>query len=156
MKRLLNQHELQNTMKIKNFEFKGIEAERYSERGEKKGNIKVDHNSSVTNIKNIDPETNVVEFKFTAGYSSVGMIKLKGALRIKGDFPDLADEWRENKKMPNEVAKKIHTVIIKKCIPQAVTIAKDLNLPPPIPLPKINVKGKKQKNTTSPGGMEVA
>ncbi len=156
MKRLLNHQQVEIAMKIKRFELKAIEAERYSERDDKKKNIKIDHNSSVTNIRKIEADKNSIEFKFTAGYSSIGMIKIKGSMILIGELPDLAQNWREKKKMPNEIAKRIHSVVIKKCIPQAVTIAKDLNLPPPIPLPKVNLPDEKTNTTSPKGGMEVA
>jgi len=143
-------------MTIKNFELKAIDAERYSKKGEKKKNIKINHNSSVTKINKIDSNKNQVEFRFTANYSGMGFIKIEGSLKFIGDYPELADNWRKNNKMPNEVAKKIHTTIINNCIPQSVTIAKDLNLPPPIPLPKVNMPDKEANTTSSKGGMEVA
>ena len=143
-------------MSIKNFELKAIDAERYSKKGEKKKNIKINHNSSVTKINKIDSNKNQVEFRFTANYSGMGFIKIEGSLKFIGDYPELADNWRKNNKMPNEVAKKIHTTIINNCIPQSVTIAKDLNLPPPIPLPKVNMPDKEANTTSSKGGMEVA
>ncbi|MFW5945692.1 MAG: hypothetical protein ACOCTN_02315 [Candidatus Natronoplasma sp.] len=143
-------------MNIKEFELKSIDAERYSKREEKKKNIKINHNSSVTKINKIDPKTNQIDFRFTANYSGMGVIKIEGGLKFIGEYPDLADNWRKNNKMPNEVAKKIHTTIINNCIPESVTIARDLNLPPPIPLPKVNMPEKKNNTTSSKGGMEVA
>ncbi|MFP4000513.1 MAG: hypothetical protein ACLFSM_02250 [Thermoplasmata archaeon] len=143
-------------MTIKNFQLKAIDAERYGKREAKKGNIKINHNSSVINMKKIDSGTNMVEFRFTANYSGMGKIKIEGSLKFVGDHPDLAEEWKKENKMPNEVAKEIHTAIINNCIPEAVGLAKNINLPPPIPLPKVNMPDER-KNTTSPkGGMEVA
>lgn len=143
-------------MSIKNFELKAIDAERYSKKGEKKKNIKINHNSSVTKINKIDSKTNQVDFRFTANYSGMGVIKIEGSLRYIGKHPELAENWRKKNEMPNEVAKEIHTTIINNCIPQSVTIAKDLNLPPPIPLPQVNMPEKESNTTSSKGGMEVA
>ncbi|MEF8835679.1 MAG: hypothetical protein V5A76_05945 [Candidatus Thermoplasmatota archaeon] len=143
-------------MSIKNFELKAIDAERYSKKGEKKKNIKINHNSSVTKINKIDSKTNQVDFRFTANYSGMGVIKIEGGLRYIGEHPDLAENWRKKNEMPNEVAKEIHTTIINNCIPQSVTIAKDLNLPPPIPLPQVNMPEEESNTTSSKGGMEVA
>jgi hypothetical protein len=41
------------------------------------------------------------------------------------------------------------------CVPQAVSIAKDMRLPPPIPLPQIQV-GNKQQKVSSGLGPEFA
>ncbi len=143
-------------MPIKRFELKAIDAERYSGKDENRGKISIDHNSSVTKIEKIDNETNHVEFRFTANYSGMGIIKIEGALKYLGEYPNLATEWRNENNMPNEVAKEIHSTVIKKCILQSVVIAKDLKLPPPIPLPKVNVADDKNQTKPPKGGMEVA
>jgi hypothetical protein len=41
--------------------------------------------------------------------------------------------------MPPEVANEIHSVIMTNCIPEAVILARELRLPPPIPIPQVNV-----------------
>ena len=41
--------------------------------------------------------------------------------------------------MPNQVAGHIHTAVMHACVPEAVSIAKDLGLPPPIPLPQVRL-----------------
>src|SRR5207253_4163402 len=40
--------------------------------------------------------------------------------------------------MPPDVAQEIHTVIMTNCIPEAVLLARELRLPPPIPIPQVN------------------
>ncbi len=143
-------------MAIKNFELTAIDAERYSKKGEGKKNVKINHNSSVTKIERIDDRTNSIDFRFTANYSGMGIIKIEGSFDHVGEYPNLAKKWRKENKTPNEVAKEIHSTIIKNCIPQSVVIAKDLRLPPPIPLPKVNVQKKGNETKPSKGGMEVA
>ncbi len=41
--------------------------------------------------------------------------------------------------MPPAIANEIHTVIMTNCIPEAVILARELRLPPPIPIPQVNV-----------------
>ena len=55
--------------------------------------------------------------------------------------------------MPNEIASHLHTAIMHACVPQAVGIAKDLTLPPPIPLPQVKLG---QKPSKAESGPEVA
>jgi len=55
--------------------------------------------------------------------------------------------------MPNELASKIHTAVMYACVPEAVGIAKDLGLPPPIPLPQVRL-GSNPKQAVA--GPEVA
>jgi hypothetical protein len=57
--------------------------------------------------------------------------------------------------MPDQTASNIHTAVMHACVPEAVGIAKDLGLPPPIPLPQVRI-GADPKKGQSQGGPEVA
>ncbi len=143
-------------MPIANFELKSIDAERFTEKGAKRKNIRVDHNSSVTRMKQLDKNNCAIGFRFTANYKGMGRIEIEGQLIYKGDVPDLASYWNKENQMPSQVANEVHSTIISNCIPEAVFIARDLQLPPPIPLPKVNIPNKKDKKRKRKGGMEVA
>ena len=143
-------------MPIKNFEIRSIDAERYGEKEEARGNLRVDHNSSVTRIRKINNNKNELNFRFNINYSNMGKIKIEGKILFQGDYPDLAKKWKENNQMPQEVAQQIHSTIISNCVPQAVVLAKDLQLPPPIPLPKVNLADEQEQDKKNVGGMEVA
>jgi hypothetical protein len=52
--------------------------------------------------------------------------------------------------MPNQTASHIHTAVMHACVPEAVGIAKDLGLPPPIPLPQVHLGAKPSKGQFSP------
>ena len=51
----------------------------------------------------------------------------------------LVKGWSAGGQMPPDVAQEIHTVIMTNCIPEAVLLARELRLPPPIPIPQVNV-----------------
>ncbi len=141
-------------MPIKHFELTSIDGKRFSKMGEKPRNIRIDHNSTVTLIvETSDREANV-DFRFTATYSGLGVIKIEGSLIYEGDAPALAKQWSTEGKMPDKVAGEIHTTIMNNCIPEAVMIARDVRLPPPIPMPKVNIRGKQAGRPSS--GVEVA
>ncbi|MFO7792398.1 MAG: hypothetical protein R6W73_05370 [Candidatus Saliniplasma sp.] len=142
-------------MSITKFEIKSIDAERFSSNSKGKKNVRIDHNSSVTKIKQITKDSFDIYFRFTANYKSLGRIELEGRLKIKDAPSDLASKWRKDNEMPNEIANTVHSAVIQNCIPKSVLIAREVQLPPPIPMPKVNVpkKGKKEKPQR---GMEVA
>lgn len=142
-------------MPVSNFEIKSIDAERFSERTEKKKNVRIDHNSSVTKIEQIDKSTAEINFRFTASYSGMGRIELEGKLKHRGGPSDLAKKWRNKNQMPNEIANEVHSAIISNCIPQSVLISREIQLPPPIPLPQVNIPKDDDKKQFK-GGMEVA
>ena len=138
-------------MKIKNIQLKSIEARRYIDRNQKPKQIRIDHNSQVTQIKNQSNNQATVEFQYTASYGAVGMIKLEGSLIYENDDArKITKEWLDTRKMPNQVASHIHTAVMHACVPEAVGIAKDLGLPPPIPLPQVRLGSKPSKGQFSP------
>ena len=82
------------------------------------------------------------------------MIKLEGTLVFEdNDVKKILKDWNETRKMPNQIASNIHTAVMHACVPEAVTVAKDLALPPPIPLPQVRLGA---TPTTSQSGPEVA
>ncbi len=127
-------------MKIKNIQLKSIEARRYINRNERPKQVRIDHNSTVILISDIKDNESQIDFQYTASYGPVGMIKLEGSLLYEGDdSKKISSEWKKTRKMPNQVASHIHTAVMHACVPQAVSIAKDLGLPPPIPLPQVRL-----------------
>lgn len=141
-------------MKIKNIELKSIEARRYIKRNERPKQVRIDHNSTVSQISDVTDGEALIEFQYTASYGPVGMIKLEGSLLYESDdAKKISKEWNETHKMPNQIASHIHTAVMHACVPEAVSIAKDLGLPPPIPLPQVRLGA---QSKTGQFGPEVA
>lgn len=124
-------------MTIRSVELTAIEAKRFSKPNEKVGQIRIDHNSTVTLVTPKGEGEASVEFRYTASYGGVGIIKMEGTLNYQGDAENLASQWQQTNQMPGNVASEIHTAVMRVCVPEAVGIAKNLNLPPPIPLPQV-------------------
>jgi len=142
-------------MPIKYFEMSSIDARRFSKPGEKPRNVRVDHNSTVTLITEMNDREASVDFRFTANYVGIGVIKIEGHIIVEGDASAIAQQWSTENKMPDDVANEIHGVIMSNCLPEAVMIARDIRLPPPIPMPQVKVgqQGQAQPSST---GVEVA
>jgi len=141
-------------MKIRNVRLKTIEARRFIDHKEKPRQIRIDHNSTVSQMTPVDKTHATVEFQYTASYGAVGVIKIEGNLSYEEDNADkMAREWSKTRKMPNELASHIHTAVMHACVPDAVGLAKTLGLPPPIPLPQVRLGNQPQKGQT---GVEVA
>jgi hypothetical protein len=138
-------------MRIKNIQLKTIEARRYISRNERPKQVRIDHNSTVTQFTIEKENQAIIDFQYTASYGPVGMIKLEGSLLYDSDdAKKVSKEWNETRKMPNQVAGHIHTAVMHACVPEAVTIAKDLGLPPPIPLPQVRLSGDPKKGQAGP------
>ena len=141
-------------MPIKVFEFTSIEARRFSSSTEKHRNIRIDHNSTVTQIIEINDQEASIDYRFTANYSGIGLIKIEGKIIYTGNASELAKKWSSSGQMPENAAQEIHTTIMNNCIPEAMMLSRDLRLPPPVPMPAVNV-GKKGAAKPS-SGIEVA
>jgi len=138
-------------MKIRNVKLKSIEARRYSDLDQKPKQIRIDHNSQVTQMQNKANNQSIIDFSYTASYGAVGMIKLEGCLLYENDDArKITKQWIDSHKMPNELASRIHTAVMHACVPEAVGIAKDLGLPPPIPLPQVRLGAQPSKGQMGP------
>jgi len=130
-------------MPVRSFEFSNVDGRRLTKATDRLVNLRVDHNSTVTLITETAPNQANVDFRFTANYRSaeapIGLIQLEGTLVWEGDAKSLVTGWSSGGQMPPEVANEIHTVIMTNCIPEAVILARELRLPPPIPIPQVNV-----------------
>lgn len=140
-------------MPIKTFELSRVDGRRFVKPTERWVNLRVDHNSTVTLISELGDHQASVDFRFTANYHAsdavVGLIQLEGNLLWEGDARGLVKGWSANGQMPPDVAQEIHTVIMSNCIPEAVILARELRLPPPIPIPQVNIQ---QPPTKPPKG----
>lgn len=126
-------------MPVVRVELTGIEAKRYTKANERVGQIRIDHNSTVTLVRAVDAKEANVEFRYTASYGSVGVIRIEGNMTFQCDAKTLEEQWRTTNQMGHEAATEIHSTVMRACVPQAVGIAKDLALPLPIPIPQVNL-----------------
>lgn len=147
-------------MPVKAVELLSIDAKRYARNPQQMAQVRIDHNSTVTVVREAQPAMATVEFRYTASYGAVGIITIEGSLLWEGtpayDAQKLVESWRASSQMPPEVASEIHTVVMRVCLPEAVGIAKNLQLPPPIPLPQVKFQDPKQTQQGKGSSMEVA
>lgn len=123
----------------------------------KKVNLRIDNNSSITIITLTADDEARVEFRYSATYAGMGTIGVEGRLTYKGDeAKDLYGKWTETGNMPDNLASEIHTSIMHTCLPVAVLLSREVRLPPPMPMPAIQFKGKQKKKARESSGIEVA
>lgn len=124
-------------MPVTRLELTSIEAKRFSRANERHGQIRIDHNSTVTLVKELTASEASVEFRYTATYGPIGIIRIEGTMVFTCDAKAFETQWRTTSQMAPEAATEIHSTVMRACVPEAVGIAKDLQLPPPIPLPAV-------------------
>lgn len=143
---------------IKGWELNSIEAKRFSKVGEKLVNVRIDHNNTITSVVPLNQTDVSIEFRFTANYTGMGFVRMDGKLVVADDTrkPDeVAREWSKTNNMPPEFANLVHNAVISNCIITATIITRDIQLPPPVPLPQVDMNQQAKKNN-SEKGMEVA
>jgi len=84
-------------------------------------------------------------FMFETLYApDLGKITLEGSviyLEAKEKVQETLKTWKKTKKLPKDVMQEVLTSILNRCNVQALIIARDMNLPSPIPLPKVQIDG---------------
>jgi hypothetical protein len=121
----------------------GIEARRFLKANEKIPKVGIKNNSSIINIEKKNGEL-AIDFVFTAIYNpSIATIKIDGTLFYEEeDAEKILEGWQEDR-IINSTA--IQNMIIEKGLMEAVILAKELNVVPPIPLPKIQEHKEKKE-----------
>lgn len=120
---------------------KGIEARRFLHEDEKIPKVGISNNSSIINMEKKD-DTLLIDFVFTSIYNpSIASIKIDGILYYQGEDSDtILETWEEKRTLSST---HIQNVIIEKGLMEAVILAKELRVVPPIPIPRIKEEQEK-------------
>ncbi len=120
--------------------------------------ISVANNISVVNVDQqklaVAGGSNVlaVGFRFELKYNpEIGHILLEGTvleLVSEEHLKENLASWKEKKMLKRDMLGHIMQVILARCQIQGIILAKELNLPSPIPLPKIKMDDSKAAATT--------
>lgn len=130
-----------------------------AEKGEAaKGKIDINNNVSIKDVQEDnfslgkDRQQNVLRFtfEFTSKYEpNVGNILFEGELLYMEEpkkAKEMLGDWKKNKKLPKEIMAGLLNTILTKCNVQALILSQQVNLPPPIPMPKVQVQAQPDKN----------
>jgi len=139
-------------MAIAGFGFTTIEVDR---KPMKDGKISISNNVAITNVDETELHLGKEKqkalrfiFEFTSKYDpNVGHISIGGELLFIEEtkkVQEILDQWKKEKKVPQEVMTHILNNILNKCNILALILSREVNLPAPIPLPKVEI-GKPNK-----------
>jgi hypothetical protein len=125
---------------------KNISAENFWDIGQPLPSVQIATNLNVVGINKKDEYILEVPFVFTINYNpGVAQISLKGKSHVKGSKDELEQilkDHKEKKPPPPIVLQSISNVVFL----ESVLICRSLNIPPPIPLPKISAATKKKRS----------
>jgi hypothetical protein len=127
------------------FDFHKIEV---NKKEVEKGKISISNNISIKDVKKADikvSKDNAVKFYFEylSDYKALGKILLGGSvvyLSTKEDVKKIVDEWKKDKKVKKELMAVLINRILQKCNVQTIILADTVNMPPPVPMPKVKTK----------------
>ncbi|MFT4326289.1 MAG: hypothetical protein ACMXYK_02195 [Candidatus Woesearchaeota archaeon] len=137
-------------MTIVGFNFNKINVEKTSS---KQGKLTISNNFGLKSIAESKvnfggDKSKVLQFEFTfeSKYEpEIASIKLEGDLlfMVPGTEAEaILKDWTESKKLPNQYTEPIMNAILNRCNVESLILSRELNLPSPIPLPKVNIKNK--------------
>ena len=136
-------------MPVIGMKFDSIEGKRGNETP--RGEIKVNSTPKITSIKEVDiapfgKKALAVNFDFSTNYTpNIGEIRITGEILYTTDLHDkVLKEWKDKKTIPETASIEILNHLFRHCLLKIVNISEDLQLPPPISLPRVRPKQKEK------------
>jgi len=134
-------------MPIIGMKFDSMEAKR--ENVPQKGEIKVNSTPRITSAKlitlpSINKKALALNFDFVTTYSpEIGEVKISGELLyMSEENPKILKQWTSKKTLPENVNIEVLNHLFRQCLLKVANIADDLQLPPPLAIPRVAPKQK--------------
>ncbi len=135
-------------MAIVGFEFTKINVQK---KETATGKINIANNVGIVDIQKSDMQLGKSKqhgLKFLFEYKSLyepnfARIELGGVVLYLGEekkTKEILEGWQKEKKIKKDIAEKIINSILTKCNIQSILLSNTVNLPPPVPMPKVNVQ----------------
>ena len=135
-------------MSIVGFSFTKLHVER---KGVAKGKLSVKNNINVKKVESTDLSLGknkeaglAFTFEFRSIYEpEIGEIIIEGEVIYLLDskkVKEVLDRWKKESKVEAEILGDVLNAALSKCNIQALIMSRDINLPAPIPLPKVGIK----------------
>lgn len=139
-------------MAIIGFNFDNLLAERTNK---PEGNINIKQKIGIKEITSeklpLNKNEDVLKFtfEFLVDYEpSIAKIHIKGHVLSLEDpklSKDVMEKWKKSKKIDQEMMQDVFNVIVSKCTIKALSMSQDINVPPLIPLPRVQPDKKPQE-----------
>lgn len=119
--------------------------------GKGQGDVQVNYSPELKGVSDkkvaaFEDKIAAIDFSFTISYrrdkKEFANISLAGQVLWKGDVEHLLATWQEKETLPAEMYESFMNNLYRRCLTRAVSTAETLNLPSPIPMPRIRKKSK--------------
>jgi len=121
-----------------------------------KGKIDINNNVTVKDVLEdslaLKDKQSVLRFvfEFTSKYEpNIGNVLIEGELLYMEEpkrTKEILTNWKKDKKLPQDLMEGLLNTILTKCNVQALILSQEVNLPPPVPLPKVQIQTQAEKN----------
>lgn len=136
-------------MPIVGFKFESVEAKR--SKSAASGEVKINSTPKIISVKEVDipnlkRKALGLDFEFITNYEpSIGHIKLTGEVLYLGDKnTQVLKKWKAKKVLPDDMNIEVLNNLFRQCLLKIANLADDLQLPPPIQLPRVKPKGEQE------------
>ena len=136
-------------MPIIGMKFDSMEAKRG--KVPEKGEIKVNSTPRITEVKqmtlpSIDRKVLALNFDFVTTYNpDIGDVRISGELLyVHPDSAKILKQWQAKKTLPEDTNVEILNHLFRQCLLKVANIADDLQLPPPLAIPRVSPKQKEE------------
>ncbi len=134
-------------MTIVGFNFIKIEVEK---KNSSAGKINISNNVSIKEVTDTDLSLGTEKqkaikfvFEFVSTYEpKIGKILFGGEVLFMDEaskVKKIMDEWKKNKRVEKALMSTILNAVLTKCNVQALILSQEVNLPSPIPMPKVKM-----------------
>ncbi|PIN74986.1 hypothetical protein COV22_00965, partial [Candidatus Woesearchaeota archaeon CG10_big_fil_rev_8_21_14_0_10_47_5] len=117
------------------------------------GKININNNVTIVDVQTADLFLGSIKqpglrflFEYKSTYSpGLGTIVLGGEVLYMGDAnknSEILASWKKDKKVSGSVISEILNHVLGRCNIEALLISREVNLPPPIPLPRLKSEEK--------------
>ncbi len=133
-------------MPIIGFSIKRMDARKDKEQAG--AQITVNSTPNIIELKEVDIQSLgkkalSIQYEFVTRYETdVGTIKVEGDLLYLSDNgnKDILDKWKKDKTLPDHVSLEVLNTLFRRCLTKIVSLAEDLQLPPPVQFPLVRMK----------------
>ena len=135
-------------MTVVNFRITKIDGER---KDKKATSVTANASSTITEMQLKNDENAgdylLVSFRYTVNYDpDIGHILLEGTLwYFNKDLKKVAKKEKDRVTVGKDVMEEVSTAIIREALLESVDVSRKLQLPPPMHLPKVEIKSKEDK-----------
>lgn len=129
---------------IVGFSLQRVEAEKKTPG---QGKLNINYNSSIEDVTEatvsaIDESVARITFSLPISYqqgdTEVAEIQFGGSVLWQKDAADVIEQWEEDGSLDKEISTAVTNHVFRKCLTHAVGLADSLDLPSPVPMPRVD------------------